>query len=61
MKKQILEDSAEMKTTESEIEDLDFDSKEAISATNKENWIEVEATCSSFKYPSDVTCCQLKK
>lgn len=61
MKKQILEDSAEMKITESEIEDLDFDSKEAISETNQDNWIEIEATCSSFKYPSDVTCCKLKK
>ncbi len=61
MKKQILEDLEEMKTKESEIEDLDFDSKEAISSNDKDNWIEVEATCTSFKYASDVTCCKFQK
>lgn len=53
------QDIDESKISESEIEEIDFDVKEAF--RGKSDFIEVESKCQTYKNATDVTCCQLKK
>lgn len=59
---QLKEDIFEGQVNSEELDDLDYDVKEATSGAElKSEWIELEASCSSYKNAIDVTCCKLKK
>lgn len=59
---QLKEDIFENQVNSEELDDLDYDVKEATSGTvSKSEWVELKVSCSSYKNSTDVTCCKLKK
>lgn len=58
MSQQIQSDINDSTIEDSEIEDLDFDVKEAISTNSQ--WIDLDLKCKQVKTPADFTCLKIK-
>lgn len=55
MKQSLMADIAESSVSESDVEELDYDVKEAIVPRNDGGWIELEVPCSGvMRDPTDV-------
>lgn len=56
MKQSLMADIAESSVSESDVEELDYDVKEAIVPRNDGGWIELEVPCSgALRNPTDVS------
>jgi hypothetical protein len=59
---QLKEDVNESNLNDNELDDLDFDVKEATKLIeNESGWVDLTVGCNSYKTATDVTCCKLRK